>query len=163
VKGWLLDTNVVSELRKPSATTHVEIWIDAQPRDSLFLSVVSFAELRFGIERARNDLHRRELVRWLETDLRGWFATTTVGLDEDALLAWRKMIEATRTIGRPVGEPDLLIAAIAKRQDFCVATRNSLEFAQAGVPVFNPWDNVLKMPGRRATKLNGVVTLDRLP
>jgi hypothetical protein len=74
VNGWLLDTNVVSEMRKLNCAVEVELWIDAQPRNTLFLSPVSMAEFRFGIERALSDERRRELARWLDADVRQWFA-----------------------------------------------------------------------------------------
>ena len=72
------------------------------------------------------------------------------------------MIEAIRRLGRPVGPPDLLIAASAKQHNLCVATRNNDEFAHVGIPVFNPWQNVLQVPGRKPVKVNGVMTLDRV-
>lgn len=162
MKGWLLDTNVVSELGKRQRNVAVQIWVDAQAETTLYLSVVSLAEIRFGIERATSEVRRRDLLHWLQTSLRPWFANTTVDLDEDTLLEWRSMVDAVQAAGRPVGAPDLLIAATAKLHKFCVATRNASEFAQAGVAVFNPWDNVLHLPGRKPAKLNGVVTLDRL-
>lgn len=162
MNGWLLDTNVVSEWRKISIDPHVKLWTDTQPQDSFFLSDVSFAEIRFGIERTKNDTRRRELTQWLAAKLRPWFTGRVLDISEDTLLNWRRMMEASRVTGNPIGEPDLLIAAMAQEHNLCVATRNTGEFARAGVPVFNPWTNVLEMPGRKPAKMNGVMTLDRV-
>jgi toxin FitB len=162
VNGWLVDTNVVSELRKRTCDPNVEIWAEAQPQETLFLSLISIAEIRFGIARAIDDARRRELTRWLSAELRPWFANRVVGLDEDTMLEWRETADAIRAAGRPIGEPDLLIAASAKRHGLCVVTRNTAEFSRAGVTVFDPWRNVLERPGQKAAKINGLMTLDRV-
>ena len=89
---WLLDTNVVSEWRRSSIDPHVKLWTDAQPQDSFFLSDVSFAEIRFGIEQTRNDARRRDLTQWLVAKLRPWFAGRALGVSEDTILNWRRML-----------------------------------------------------------------------
>ncbi|MFM9864773.1 MAG: type II toxin-antitoxin system VapC family toxin [Micropepsaceae bacterium] len=160
MRGWLLDTNVISELRKPNPNATVTTWVDSQPQTSLFASPVTLAEIRFGIERAQ-EAQRKQLFVWLET-VRQWLGPNVVAIDEDTLIAWRNILETLRRTGRPVGPPDTLIAASARQQGFCVATRNAEEFVYAGVPVFNPWENILKTPDGRTLKINGLMTLDRV-
>ena len=63
MKGWMLDTNVISELRKPSCDPSVKAWSDAQPVISLYMSTVTLAEIRYGIERHSDDAFRATLTR----------------------------------------------------------------------------------------------------
>ena len=77
MNGWLLDTNVVSELRKKRPYSRVKAWSDAQAADSLFLSSVTLAEIRYGIERQPDLKFRNELARWLNDRLRPWFASAS--------------------------------------------------------------------------------------
>ena len=72
--GWLLDTNVVSELRKQRPDSHVKAWADAQSADSLFLSSVTLAEIRYGIERQADPKFRNELTVWLDHKAQEYWA-----------------------------------------------------------------------------------------
>jgi len=162
VNGWLVDTDVVSELYKPRGDAQVALWADVQPHASLFLSIVSIAEIRFGIERVSNDARRRELEQQVETNVRQWFAGRILELDERTMLEWLRLVDVGRRSGHTFAQPDLFIAASARLNDLCVVTGNVAHFTPAGVPVFNPWQNVLEMPGRKPAKVNGPMTLDRL-
>lgn len=139
MRGWLLDTNVVSELRKPSCDPAVKAWSDNQPPGSLFLSTVTVAEIRLGIERRDDSAFRRELTAWLDHSLRPWFAERILQVDEEVILEWRRMVEKGRKEGTTFSQPDLFIAATARLHDLSVATRNVTDFERAGVGVFNPW------------------------
>ena len=140
MRGWLLDTNVVSELRKPHCDARVRAWADGQPPASLFLSAITLAEIRYGIERlAAADPRRRRLESWLARELRPWFADRICAIDEDVVLVWRRLVEKGRAMRRTFAQPDLFIAAIAVLQDLCVVTRNVGDFVAAGVPVLDPW------------------------
>lgn len=160
--GWLLDTDVISELGKADCDVQVDIWAKAQPEASLFLSIVSIAEIRFGIERAPTDDRRGQLRLWLETGVRHWFAGRILDISEDTMLEWLRLVQTGRRAGHTFAQPDLFVAATARMRDLCVATRNVAHFSPAEVPVFNPWQNVLAMPGRKPTKMNGMMTLDRV-
>ena len=92
MNGWLLDTNVVSELRKARPNRRVKAWSDAQVADSFFLSSVTLAEIRFGIERQTNPTLREELETWLAHGLRPWFAGRILPVDEEVILEWRRMV-----------------------------------------------------------------------
>lgn len=162
MRGWLLDTDVISELRKPDRNSQVKIWIELQPEETLFLSIVSIAEIRFGVRRTANEALRRRLEHWLATDVRQWFAGRIVEIDEDAMLEWIEMVERGRAAGHTFPQPDLLIAASARLHDLCVVTGNVAHFTPAQVAVFDPWHNMLHMPGRKAVKVSGAMTIDRV-
>jgi len=139
VRGWLLDTNVVSELRKTNCHVEVQAWADAQLAEDFYLSTITIAEIRYGIERQADADFRRELTAWLERSLRSWFGDRILPVDEDVILEWRRMVDEGRVQGIVFSQPDLFIAATARLHDLCVATRNVADFEPAGVAVFNPW------------------------
>ena len=143
----MLDTNVVSELRKPQRDPQVLAWVDAQQPLSLFLSVVTLAEIRYGIELlASDDLRRSRLELWLAEDLRPWFADRLFGIDEDVLVTGRRLAGRSRALRVAFLQPDLFIAATALHHDLCVVTRNVSDFIAAGVPVLNPWTDTEPRP-----------------
>ncbi len=137
--GYLLDTNVVSELRRAKPNPNVVAFIAAQPEDNLFLSEVTFAEIRFGIEQLADPERRAVITAWLNTTLRPLFARRTLAVTEDVILRWRLMVEAGRRRGHTFGQPDLFIAATAAEAGLTVVTRDTTHFDAAGVPVFDPW------------------------
>lgn len=136
----MLDTNVISELRKPRCDARVRAWADSQSATSMFLSTVTLTEIRYGIELlARTDPLRPRLELWLERELRPWFADRICAIDEDVLVVWRRLVEQGRAMRVTFAQPDLFIAAIATLHDLCVVTRNVGDFVAARVPVLNPW------------------------
>jgi predicted nucleic acid-binding protein len=139
MKGWLLDTNVISELRKQNCHPAVKAWSDRQSPNSFYLSTITMAEIRFGIERTKDDVFRQELNEWLDQVLRPWFSDRLLGVDEEVILQWRRMVEQGRKENYTFSQPDLFIAAIAVVHDLCVVTRNVEDFKKSGVPVFNPF------------------------
>ena len=141
MKGWLLDTNIVSELRKKNCNLLVKQWANQQSPQLLYLSEVTFAEIRFGIERAKDIEFREELRQWLDTTLRPWFADRILAIDEDVILIWRRMVEKGRQQGHTFSQPDLFIAAMAAAHDLCVVTRNIADFDKADVAVLNPFQS----------------------
>jgi hypothetical protein len=140
VRGWLLDTNVISELRKANCDAQVKAWADSQPPTSLYLSRVTIAEIRYGIERSPTaDRSRRRWEAWLTNELRPWFADRLLAVDEDVFVVWRRLIEKGKAVRHTFPQPDLFIAATAVLHDLCVVTRNSADFLRTGVSVLNPW------------------------
>lgn len=139
MNGWLLDTNVVSELRKKRPDSRVKAWSDVQSADSLFLSSVTLAEIRYGIERQPDPKFRNELARWLDHRLRPWFAGRILPVDEEVILEWRRMVARGRESSITFSQPDLFIAATAYVHSLVVCTRNAEDFRKTDVPVFNPW------------------------
>lgn len=143
MNGWLLDTNVISELRRPSPDVRVTRFVDMQPIRLLYTSVVTFAEVRFGIGRIVAPNRRAELERWLEQALRPWFADRLLPIDEDTILRWREMLDAGRRRGHTFSQPDLFIAATADLARLIVVSRDLSDFVAAGVPIYDPWQEHL--------------------
>jgi toxin FitB len=139
VSGWLLDTNVLSELRRAKPDRKVVAFVAGEPLDRLYVSTVTFAEIRFGTELVADPARRSDLTLWLDNKLRPMFDGRSLGLSEDALLKWRLIIEDGRQRGITFSQPDVLIAATAAHYGLVVVTRNTREFAAAGVAVFDPW------------------------
>jgi predicted nucleic acid-binding protein len=150
VRGWLLDTNVVSELRKYKPDSRVVNFIAAQPGETLFVTDVTLAEIIFGIEQLGDATRRTDLRLWLERNLRPLFAGRILSITEDVIVRWKTMAVAGQKRGHTFGQPDLFIAAIAALQDLVVVTRDIGEFIEAGVPVFDPWASVFHINGKKA-------------
>jgi len=138
---WLLDTNVVSELRKPRPDQNVRSWLVAKLQADLLISRVTVAELRFGIARAPTAEQRARIAAWLNNELLPWFRGRIIEVDEAALIEWRVIMERGRQAGHTFPQPDALIAAIAAVNDLAIATRNTVDFSKAGVAVANPWND----------------------
>ena len=137
--GWLLDTNVLSELRRPRPHAKVLQFASVQPLDLLHVSVVTFAEIRFGIELLQDAGRRMELNDWLTNTLRPMFDERVLDITEDIMLKWRLLVEEGRRVGHTFAQPDLLIAATALEHGLTVVSRNTADFEKANVPVLNPW------------------------
>ena len=137
--GWLLDTNVLSELRRPKPNARVVQFVSNQSLDLLYVSVVTFAEIRFGIELVK-DVHRRgELNGWLTHKLRPMFEDRALEITEDIMLTWRLLVEEGRKAGHTFSQPDLIIAATALLHGLTIVSRDTSEYEKANVPVLNPW------------------------
>lgn len=139
MKGWLLDTNVLSELRRPRPDPKVVAFVSAQPLDSLYVSAVTFAEIRYGIELIA-DIHKRAaLGDWLNLQLRPMFQNRALPVSEDVMFKWRLMVEEGRKAGRTFSQPDLLIAATALHHGLTIVSRDEGGYAKTGVAFVNPW------------------------
>ncbi len=139
--GWLLDTNVLSELRRPRPERKVVAFIAAQPLDSLFVSSVTLAEIRFGIELVADAGRRAELNDWLTHKVRPMFEQRVLPVTEDIMLKWRLLVEDGRKAGHTFTQPDLIIAATALEHGLTVVSRDTTDYERARVPVFNPWSS----------------------
>ncbi len=136
---WLLDTNILSELRRPRPEPRVVDFVAKQPLESLHISVVTLAEIRFGIEVVSDVTRRLELNSWLAHKVRPMFEQRVLSIAEDILLKWRLLVEEGRKIGHTFSEPDLIIAATAQHHDLTVVSRDTSDYKKARVAVFNPW------------------------
>lgn len=137
--SYLLDTNVISELRKPAgrAAPTVRAWAQRQVTHELSISVITVMEIEIGIARLeRRDPAQGEILRrWLEHDLLAAFANRTLPVDLDVAREAAHM-----HVPDPRPERDVLIAATARTRNFTVVTRNTADFEPLGVPLVNPWD-----------------------
>jgi predicted nucleic acid-binding protein len=136
---WLLDTNVLSELRRPRPERKVVTFISGRPLESLHVSSVTLAEIRYGIELVEDVARRASLRNWLDNDLRPFFAQRVLELSEDVIYRWRLLVEQGRKVGHTFSQPDLFIAATALHHGLTVVTRNTDDYAKSGTPTFNPW------------------------
>ena len=139
MKGWLLDTNILSELRKPKPEPKVVAFVEAQPLDSLYVSAVTFAEIRFGIELVA-DVHKRAaLSDWLNLQLRPMFENRVLPVSEDAMFKWRLLVEEGRKAGHTFSQPDLIIAATALHHGLTIVSRDTGGYDRTGTLLVNPW------------------------
>jgi hypothetical protein len=137
--NWLLDTNVVSELRRPKPEAKVFAFFEAQPLEAIYLSVVTLAEIRFGIESVADPSRRSRLQDWLAQTVRPMFERRVLAVSEDIMFKWRLMVQEGRKARHTYSQPDLIIAATASTHGMTVVSRDTSEFERARVPVFNPW------------------------
>lgn len=135
----LLDTNVISESLRATPEPLVVAWLDAQPLETLFLSVVSVAELRFGVARLPAGRRRTGLIEQLESQVLPTFAGRILNFDLAATQRYAEAVAKAQAQGLAVGLADGFIAAIAAANGMMVATRDSAPFAAMGVQVINPW------------------------
>lgn len=137
--GWLLDTNVLSELRRSRPAPRVVAFIGALPLDQLYVSIVTFAEIRFGIELVGDAIRRGELNDWLEHKVRPMFEQRALAVTEEIMLKWRLLVEEGRKAGYTFSQPDLIIAATALCHGLTILSRDTSEYLRARVPVVDPW------------------------
>ena len=137
--GWLLDTNILSELRRPKPERKVLTFIAAQPLDLLYISSATLAEIRFDIELVSDVSRRTGLNDWLAHKMRPMFARRVLEITEDIMFKWRLLVEDGRKAGHTFSQPDLIIAATALHHGLTVVSRDVSDFQKAHVPVFNPW------------------------
>jgi predicted nucleic acid-binding protein len=139
VTGWLLDTNVISELRRLAPEQRVVTFVASQALEALFLSAVTLAEIRFGIEMISDATRRADLTDWLTHKVRPMFEQRVLPVSEDVMLKWRLMVEEGRKAGHTFSQPDLIIAATAAHHGLTVVTRDVSDFERARVACLNPW------------------------
>lgn len=137
--GWLLDTNILSELRRLRPEPKVVAFVRNQPLDTLHISVVTLAELRFGIERLSETEKRTALHQWLDGRVRPMFVERTLAITEEVMLRWRQLVEEGRKARYTFPQPDLMIAATAHQHGLTVVTRDVEDYRRAQVEVMNPW------------------------
>ncbi len=137
--GWLLDTNVLSELRRPKPDLKVVAFVGAQPLDLLYVCIVTFAEIRYGIECVSDAGRRAELQEWLTHKVRPMFENRVLATTEDVMLKWRLLVEEGRKVGHTFSQPDLIVGATALHHDLTIVSRDTNDYEKARIPVFNPW------------------------
>jgi len=135
--SYLIDTNVLSELRRKSPDPQVVAWMQARPRQSLFLSVLTLGEIRKGIERVEDALKKQLLNDWLEVELPNYFVGRLLDIDVHVADRWGRLLASA---GRPIPAIDGLLAATALQNDLTLVTRNIKDFEGLGLRLFNPWN-----------------------
>jgi len=136
--GYLIDTNVLSELRRKQPDERVLAWMQDRPRQSLFLSVLTLGEIRKGIERLDDLARRHKLLDWLEVELPNYFVGRMLTIDIHTADRWGRLMASA---GRPLPAIDGLLAATALQHDLTLVTRNTRDFAGLAVQLINPWED----------------------
>ncbi|MGH8285118.1 MAG: type II toxin-antitoxin system VapC family toxin [Steroidobacteraceae bacterium] len=136
--SFLLDTNVVSEWTRPRPNAGVIAWLAEADEDSVFLSVVTLAELRSGIERLAG-ARRRRLDAWLRDELPLRFGGRILPIDEAVADEWGRVVVRSEVLGRPISAMDGMIAATAQVHALTLVTRNVSDFSSVLKSVENPW------------------------
>lgn len=134
----LLDTCVLSELRRPKGDARVRRAIDAFASENLFVSVLSIGEIAKGIALLRESQDKRTLQSWLQT-LERFYGDRLLPIDLEISRIWGELTAAARKAGRTVPATDGLIAATARRHGLHVMTRNTADFEPTGILLLNPW------------------------
>ncbi|PDT10334.1 type II toxin-antitoxin system VapC family toxin [Rhizobium sp. M1] len=135
----LLDTNVLSEVTKPTPDMRVLAWLDKLDEDRSFISIVSIAEIRRGVALMDNGRKRDALAEWLARDLPQRFERRIIPVDEPVALSWGDLMGRAKRSGRGLLSMDGLIAATAIAHDLILATRNTRDFEGFGIELIDPW------------------------
>jgi predicted nucleic acid-binding protein len=142
VNGFLLDTNVPSEMTRARPHASVSKWLDDADDNDLYFSVVSLGEILKGVTILPEGKRRSDLQNWLDDVLRPWFQGRILPVREPIAERWGVLAGQCRLKGRPIKVADGFIAATALEHDLTLVTRNVKDFADLGVTIFNPWDAV---------------------
>ena len=138
--SFLLDTNVISESAKPRPDAGVLSWLATVNEDEVFLSVITLAELRHGVERMPAGARRSALDEWVTDALPARFANRLLPIDPATADQWGRTIARGQAAGRPLSAMDGFIAATAERHRLTLVTRNVSDFEVTGVRLLNPWN-----------------------
>ncbi|WP_298245395.1 type II toxin-antitoxin system VapC family toxin [uncultured Bradyrhizobium sp.] len=136
----LLDTNVLSEVQRPTPSPQVLAWLHTIDEDRAFISVASIAELRRGIALLEDGRRRTALAAWLAHDLPARFAERVLPIDPAVAEHWGDLMAQSRRSGIALSVMDGFFAATALAHGLTLVTRNVKDFAACGVTLFNPWD-----------------------
>lgn len=139
--GYLLDTNIPSELIRSVPDRRVREWVTAQDDASLYLSAVSIGELRKGFSILPEGKRRTQLERWFEVNLIPLFEGRILPVTQGIADRWGALDAMRQLIGRPLNTADGLIAASAIEHDLTLVTRNIKDYDGLGVELLNPWES----------------------
>ena len=137
--NFLLDTNVVSEWMKPRPNMHVVEWLAAADEDSIYLSVITFAEIRHGVEQLHASRRREALMSWLEDELPARFESRVLLVDLAVAASWSAIMARSNQQGFNLNGMDAFFAATARAHGLTLVTRNVRDFEKLGLPLLDPW------------------------
>jgi predicted nucleic acid-binding protein len=134
--SYLIDTNVLSELRRKQPNSDVVAWVQARPASTFYISVLTLGELRKGIASLGDSEKQQSLLDWLEVELPQFFMGRVLPIDAAIADRWGGLVAQA---GRPVPAIDSLLAATALVNGLQMVTRNHKDFAYPGLQTINPW------------------------
>jgi predicted nucleic acid-binding protein len=141
MNGFLLDTNVISELTRPQPEPRVTQWLDSTDESLLFLSVLTLGEIRKGLRTMSAGQRRTRLEMWLTTELKTRFAGRLLTIDAGVADHWGQLAGDAQRQGTPTQVIDGLLAATALHHHLTMVTRNVQDFMiHNNIQAFNPWD-----------------------
>jgi toxin FitB len=136
----ILDTNVLSELMRPTPSPRVATWVARQPAAELFTTSITEAEIFYGIELLTKSKRREGLLAAAEAMFAEDLAGRIFGFESDAARIFSTIAAHRRALGRPISHADAQIAAIAQVRGAKLATRNVADFEDCGLDVLDPWN-----------------------
>jgi len=139
MKGYLLDTNCVSEAVRGHPEPRVISWLETAEEDLLYLSVLTLGEIRKGIASLAQSKRRTLVESWLDAELTARFSTRILPIDAAIADRWGSLAAIAKSKGRALSTIDGLLAATAIHHNLTIVSRNDSDFAGLQVPVFNPW------------------------
>jgi toxin FitB len=144
MSGFLIDTNVLSEYRRPGGPdAGVKHWLETTDLQSQYVSVITLAEIQKGIELLAAGRRRLQLEEWLKNDLEAWFVGRILPVDRKVAACWASIVAQGSRTGRPVPTVDSFIAATAVSHDLTIVTRNTRDFEGTGAATLNPWESLI--------------------
>jgi toxin FitB len=136
----VLDTNVVSELMRKDAAAEVVAWVDGHPGDQVFITAVTAAELLYGVTRLPDGRRKRVLAAKVRDLIDEDFEDQVLPFNSDSAHHYAEIVASRERLGKPISMADAQIAAICRQYDLGLGTRNTRDFTDTGIRVFNPWD-----------------------
>jgi predicted nucleic acid-binding protein len=137
--SYLIDTNCISELVKSKPNENVMQWFNNQNELDLYLSVITFGELRKGVEKLLDSKRKRKLNHWINEDLLHRFKNRTLDITLSEVNKWGEVLAKAEKMGRTLPTVDALIASTALVHNLAVVTRNIKDMEASGVELINPW------------------------
>jgi predicted nucleic acid-binding protein len=139
MRGFLLDTNGISELVRPKPDPRVVEWMESADESQLYLSVLTLGEIRKGVAELVHGRRRANLEAWLDVELQGRFRERILPIDAAIADQWGQLTATAKRKGKTLPVIDGLLAATALHHNLTLVTRNISDFVIASVPVLNPW------------------------
>lgn len=136
--NYLLDTNVISELVKPTPNQNVLNWVNNSDEEKLYLSVITIGEIRKGVTGIKDPLKQKKISQWLEVELPDYFEDRILNIDIKIADIWGQLQSKNKAHTLPA--IDGLIAATAKTHGLTLVTRNIKDFIHASIQIINPWE-----------------------
>jgi len=141
MSGFLLDTNVISELIKLKPDPRVIAWFQKTDENLFYLSVLTLGEIRKGVSALPDAKRRVRIEAWLEKDLRDRFDGRILPINESIADRWGALTGQALMKNKLIPVIDGLLAATAIHHNLTLVTRNTKDIGETGAGIFNPWQD----------------------